>query len=447
MIPILLLGIGCSSESSGQKVAGGEDFPNTLSAYGDSIVVRLSESANWNLLNSGNANPTFGSTSIPFENSASGALAKTTADSTEIIYTPDFSDTAQSQGGLYRIFITQIDTHYTSNDTLVMLWDEFARDEISDNENFVSFKGYKEFSNGTYEYFHFSDADGDGIVRPQQGCAVLVELGCNYARLKTLKKLASGILLSNETVVGAGVDQNFDLEEDNSILSGSELLQNSLGDTLGFVHYTDADSDGFIVGSGDSSIVDVFKINTRFSRAGFPERIITEARLVVFPKDSLSDYPLRYRESELNSFGGSRISEFLTTAPDSNLRNGDTVVLSIIQDPPFNADLLHKTTEVQVILGDLKDEEAHRFLSMTTQVQNQNREGLRIFSMESSSPLKDGEDPESGTFYYQYTLKSEDIFVIDGAFSPDGIQAVVTNREGEVFNILYSNDGELIKVE
>jgi len=76
---------------------------------------------------------------------------------------PDFTDTAN---GVARLFCYTKELLYDSYDTILVKWDEFARDSIQNNENIISVSGAKIYALKT-ERYSVTDLDGDNVVSGQ----------------------------------------------------------------------------------------------------------------------------------------------------------------------------------------------------------------------------------------------------------------------------------------
>ncbi|MCX7725675.1 MAG: hypothetical protein N2053_02370, partial [Chitinispirillaceae bacterium] len=161
--------------------------------------------------------------------------------------TIDFDDT--SSGKLYIIFSTTTNL-VSSSDTLVVKWDEYAKNDIQNDENVISISGEKNYSYGKKVQYAITDLDNDDVLLGQTQYNGKERITYH----STLDNITEKIVLD----ASSGIDKNFGTDEDNQILALS--WEKFIGGKISAkATFEDADQDGILIDKGKevSSVIDV----------------------------------------------------------------------------------------------------------------------------------------------------------------------------------------------
>jgi len=325
----LLLG-GCFSD---EQVAGGDDFPNSVSTLGKAAATEGSDSTAWNGYEEAPATPpeVYDSTEVP-DDAPEESLTKPGADLGKSAAKPDdwvppgkeiagavraVQSLLDPVTGLNRLVrVQKIVRGLTAGDTIVARDTTWYRTQgLPPARRLVRMSGVVSYPVGRVERFTFEDADGDDLLAPQPGSR-------NLARARTVIEHALGRVEERTVITAAGPDRVFGTPDDNALHSLDEV-QRIGTDTLSILKLRPAGADSVVRDRGrDSARVDVERT---VIVAGVR---VTETYRSVVKSDTLRNRAERYRRVTTTAAG---VTEFAALGRDSvpDFTPGDTGVVRV----------------------------------------------------------------------------------------------------------------------
>jgi len=450
---------------SGETVAGGEDFPNALADVGDTLDGHFKSLNDWDVLARASAESDSLANWRPAESEEvvlSGALLRPSAvlhkqmlasEDQPIIQIAatedsqwglDYSDTAN---GVFRVFSTTEGLVKTNQDTLVVRWDEFARDTIEDNESLMAIRSCEYFENGTRYCYQIEDLDGDSLIVAQGGgCNEMVSSQlCNTVKASSQWYNQQGVMLvEGYWEAASGADADFDLEDDNALRVMNRIRFSTAGDTTMMESWEVAHNEQWVITGGDSVVVDYSKWERALAE-GMRE---TRFRALYFPKDTNATRFIDFSEEQVNALG----VQVLTTLTFPGARDsldaanvGDTIVIHTLWRGA--AGVWVRDLWLDVILDGAASEDDHFLIGAKAEVRNLQTRYYRSFHFIPGRPLKDGEEPESGQIELIETDALGKDLRVTGVWDLDFWEVEITDRESQTWDVVFSTDGELISAE
>lgn len=418
---VLVLALGACDDTTSPQVAGGEDFPNTVS--GVEVLARLADevsdsSSDWNALRevpSGipaaeldtvvalPARPPVAATAY------AGRIALETQD-------VDLSDTAS---GWAVIRVHKVTTAGTQDDTLVMVWNDRAKDTVKGNEWLYRMSSRKTvFSPLRTEYMAATPVAPDTMVTPLPG---------KVNRILLRQILTSGgVTIANDLVCDPGADLSYDTDADNSIrrarvvrLRGTDTLESSL--------WVDGDGDSIVLDKATRKPGIVSFVRTIPNPSGVRlARVEERGRLLVDPSDSTVTKPLRYVREEQWRSGRIVVSRIARPKTDSDLVASDTAFVS--KESILGTDSLRNRFDL-VMGADLADSTQQRLLGYSSRVRNPDGRTLAL-AFKSDVPLLPGAPPRNGKVVFDVVLSTGKELHLVGRWTDGALSGHVTGSDG-----------------
>lgn len=326
----VLLLAGCFTD---EKVAGGDDFPNSVSTLGKAAATEGSDSTSWNGYEEAPATPpeVYDSTEVP-DDAPDESLNKPGASLNKSAAKPDgWVPPGKEIAGAARAIQTLLDPITGLNrlvrvqkivlglavgDTIVARDTTWYRTQgLPLVRRMVKMSGVVTYPVGRVERFTFEDADGDELLAPQPNSR-------NLARARFVVEHALGRVEERTVIMAAGPDRVFGTPDDNA-LRMLDVVQRVGTDTLLVLKLRPVGADSSVRDGGrDSSRVDVERITMV---AGV--RVVETYRSVV-RKDSLRNRAERYRRVTTTAAG---VTEFEPLGRDSvsDFTPGDTGIVRV----------------------------------------------------------------------------------------------------------------------
>jgi len=361
-------------------------------------------------------------------------LAKISTDAPVSI---DLSDTAK--GSATVIFHTQT-SMYAQSDTIVIKWDDQARDTIDDNENIISASGIKEYALGKTEHYCVSDADGDGVAAGSSEYNI-------QALFTYTESWENGTITTLTMQVNAGADQNFDEESDNKIETMT-WLKTKNDEKAGEAQFIDADGDGYITDNSASepSTIDVYLFEGTPLFKPFVSSSKLNFRVVSNGNESEDKIIKLYGEETLKT---GRVSTFTVTdeSGDSIVTAGERAraVFATNSSPAADPVLSSQIEYVFDVHSGLQNDSDNVYYSL--EISQQRRIGWvrsRTFSFATTEGLHEGQNPTEGHLEMTVTYATDESISIVVDFSETGFSGTYTGPDGEVLDVEWDSEGEVI---
>ncbi len=323
---------------------------------------------------------------------------------------------------------------YEKTDSIWVVWDEFAQDEIEDNENIQKFYSGTFYAAGKSEEMWISDADGDGIANGQSQYAKKVEL--TFSNRSIL-----GVVEKSTMTVDAGPDANFDSEEDNKIIS-MEWEKSLEGETLAYAHFSDEDGDGMLV---DKSFATNSVVKVEMYESSNPLK-----PLVDWSKLNLTvEMSAENEEGELISISGEEKFKngihnkivALSNDGKENIKEAQIVIVKLTSDNPIEQDSsLHSEAVFVIDVGAGFSNESDNSV-LEIHLERERKFGLiksEEFHFVSQDPVMEGEEPTSGTIEILVNFKDGKSASLVGSFEEGHVEGTLTGPEGNTVSFSWT---------
>lgn len=417
---LLALGLwGCADTATTPAVAGGEDFPNTVSVFGVSVQEGLDSSGSWQSLDSlplglpstdvDDALPATARVAVPASPLAAGRAAA--SDSTLRL---DLSDTAD---GIALLYTTKTTDSLFQADTLAIVWNAFAKDAVTGNEQ-IRWARTGKLERGTGRWMRqvIEPAGTDTMVTPLAGKANRIHLNqvTGWGARRSVLDLECD----------PGPDNSYDTESDSRIF-WSRVVQLRGADTLESVTWRDGDGDSIATDRASGKKGVVTSVRVLPSPAGHPLvlRYEEEGRLRVDPRDSTATEPLRLRRLATWR-SGRTVEETLGRAEgDSDLVAGDSAQFRRLA--VFGAD----TVQVRFVMrmgANLQQDTGKQMLSMAVRVRKPTGRVLEL-TFTPDLPLRDNDPTRTGAVRLVEALPGGLTWVLEGRLLAGALTAHVSN--------------------
>jgi len=420
---------GCSQNSSSSPLAGGEDFPNTVSAFGVSTREALDSSGSWNALDG----IPLSAPSTSVDDGAVTATARIAGRAALAIDTMyvSLSDTAD---GIALLYIQRITDSLIETDTLAVVWNEFAKDSVKGNEQ-IRWARVRKIERGTGRWMHqvVTPAGTDTMVTPLAGKSNRIHL-----QQVTSWGLRRSIL---DMEADPGPDLSYDTESDSRIL-WSRVVQLRSSDTLESVTWQDGDGDSIALDRASGKVGVVSFVRTVPSPASHPliRRYVEEGRLRVDPRDSTRTVALRFARTATWLSGRTVSERIARPGGDSDLVASDTAVfrrLAVQGD-----DTVHVV--FRMLMGStLAQDTALRMLSMSVHVRKPSGRILDL-SFVPDVPLKDGDPTRTGSVSLVEFRPAVGTFTVTGRLQSGALTAHVDNGKDLTGTGSWDASGNLV---
>lgn len=430
LLGLLLGASGCEDESN--TVAGGEDFPNTVS--GMDALARLAKEASDS---SGDWNPLREAPSaIPGDEpdtTAVGFVAKAIVagrvgalETLEV----DLSDTAKGRAVLR---VRKVTSEGTQDDTISIVWNDRAKDTIKDNEWVYGMSSRKTtFTPFRTEYSRVEPSGVDTMVTPLAGKANRIRL-----RKQVTQGVATTVL---DMIIDPGPDLSYDSEDDNCVFRALAVRLRGT-DTLESSRWEDGDGDSIALDRASGKVGIVSYVRTIPSPAGVRlSRVEERGRLRVDPRDSTATEPLRYERKEQWRSGRVVVERIARSKTDSDLVASDTAFVSRVAI--LGTDTLR--TRFDLLMGaKLSDSTSHRILGYTVYLRSPNGRTLSLRFV-SDHPIVPGETVLTGKVLFDADLPEGKSFHLDGRWNQGALSGHVDDGEAISGTASWDAAGNLV---
>ncbi len=386
----LLLG-ACGSND---RVAGGDDFPNSVETLARQGGHDMQDSTEWNAYKDAPSTPPgmYDSTYVPDQAPSSGAGKAALLPDERVVPGREIAEAAREVStsvaeGVTRTVRIQTVAGVTARDT------SWTREDSSGTPRLLRVAGAVAYDDGRSETFSFEDGDGDGFLAPRRAGDVAV------ARFRSLG--TDGVKEEREVRMAAGASVDFNAGGDRTLLE-LRVVRRAGTDTLIRLVLRPVPGDSVVFDPArDTNRVEV---EHEFVR-GDGARVGLFYRSVVFA-DSARNYPVRFRRviekdgarEETAAFGRDSLPDF---AP------GDTGFVHFVRttaesDSLERAEAWHRVAladtagrfESNLLLG-VERERAYRLGHART----------TRFRLAPAVPVADGNLPREGLVEWRLDLR------------------------------------------
>lgn len=367
--------------------------------------------------------------------SASGlakqGLTKSKANSNSM--TPDYSDTGS---GIIRLYCYTKELLCDSYDTIVVKWDEFAKDAIQNNENIVSVSGAKIYAGKTDRY-GVTDLDNDGVVSGQAKYNGKARFVFSSLHAGTLEKLVMD--------VSAGPDKNFSADADNAITAMS-WVQMKGTDTTSYATFADADNDGVLIDKSKAapSLVDVVLFQKDPPFKPFVASTTLSMRIKTTGVDS-NDQIIRLSGEERRISGRVVTLSMTDSKGDPDILPNQMAVATFASNP---ATILGAIDTVRLVfnVGPGLSHQNEQLL-YELHIKKDKQIGVvrqRTFDFTTTKPVKSGDKPTSGHIVMTVTYSNDKKASMVADFSPAGFSGTWTGPNGNTVTVTWDSNGGVV---
>ncbi|MCB9496318.1 MAG: hypothetical protein H6686_05465 [Fibrobacteria bacterium] len=418
---ILLLALGLSlapwlascGSSSGERTAGGEDFPNSLEALGAALVESLDSSRSWNALE--NASPgTISGTNSDIASAAPAAarrvLLECRPESTTTLsgdWAVIFSVECPEEGG-------------RKYDSLVIRpADSLVRILVKDSTGPLGLVGVRE----TYR-----PADTTLTGFPLLGSRLPIRI--------LRKERLGGLVTTTNLVIDGGPDSSYAAGADNGLWSGSRMVVRENGDTLdrwSVLPWPDT-SGPIYTHPTDSGLVTLDRRQV-LGTGG----IRTESSVIQAFREESRNYPRRFR-SRLERDGDAWVEQAVFgSRQDSTFFPGDTAIFRKVR--VLSRDTLLETVLVRTSL-DPVDRQGDRLVRLTSH-RLHGADGRQVFlDAQPDHPLEPDAPFTDGTIELRVIRASGDTLRFQGRMTGGTSQGTWKSSDGSG-HVVFDNRGKV----
>ncbi len=318
-------------------------------------------------------------------------------------------------------------------------FDAKALDTIKGNETILHAKSVTTYNTGRVETAEIGDADGDGILNPKNPSA--------KANI-TFTALEKGVLEKTVLVVGPGPDANFDTEKDNLVYSAN-WIKASGSDTLGYAHYTDADSDGVAIDNGKASVVDL-DFYAKGPSKDHPDAVWSRARMRMVVRYQVEAKEVRRVRFDMQDQAGrTETGEVLSADGGADFSMQDRVQAHFLTVGPAADTLDSMDVHLTMSLGkdfDAKTDDSIFTIDVRT-VKKSGDERVAHFAFDSSKPIPSGQDPQAGSLTMSVAYADGTALEVAGDLSPNGVDVTVKDRAGKRSHVVWDREGRGLTLE
>ena len=413
--------------------------PQEISAKtsGPALVSGVNSGADWSMASSAGETPSVPAVTGNFTllNTPLTSLKKISANTADNVTGFIWEDTLQGKLTFYATKQTLGKTEY---DTVCVKWDAEAKDSINNNEHMLKVKSVSKYLFGKVETVEFLDLDGNGIINP-------VPKTNNRARID-FSSTEFGITEHAIVDVDAGLDNNFDTEADNLILTTK--WTRSQGDMiLGQSEFTDGDGDGLVIDNRkESSTVKVSYSEINPKGKPFVKKSEAKATVKVFANKG-GDEPISFFAKEELITGRINTITMKNRFGKEILIKDDTLFVTVATEVPFKEDTL-KASSITFVMNpghNLKDESDDSLYAIhIISDKKLGWERHAELNLVSDKAIPHGEKPVSGKFDWKAFYANGKSASAEGSFAPGIYHATFTGPEGNTVKVDYDSAGTLL---
>lgn len=332
----------------------------------------------------------------------------------------------------------------TRNDTIEILWDSYAQDEIDGNESVVSVRGSLEFAGGKRESWSAAAVDENGTILDGQPIASLA-----HARYESIAP--NGVMDVLTISVHSGPDGEFDTESDNRILS-AHWERKAGEETIAYAKYSDADNDGILVDNGASqpSPVDIEYYEKNPAANPFVEyRRLVVRILCDGTEDGVkSDPVVKVHGEQKYTSGRLTTVTVVDTDGDSTISAGEKARFIVEtqtapQSTPVRAASFECVFDPQSGLNDHSDN-----LYYEIHARQEKRFGWErktSFDFTTTEPVLEGQMPTSGHIELAVEYADGTGASVVADFSDGKFSGTYTNPQGETLQVSWDENGNVVE--
>jgi hypothetical protein len=413
---------GCFSDD---KVAGGDDFPNSVEPLGKSSAEETSDTSSWNGHEEAPATPpeSYDSTVVPDappeEDVGAGKRATSVETGGSLRIQPGFEI-----AGSLRTFVSLFDS-LTGLTRAVRVQTTLAGIEARDTTWYrvqllpfarrtVRMSGIVTYAGGRAERFSFEDADGDSVLSPQTGSR-------NLARARFVVSLEAGRTEERTVVLSAGPDRLFATRGDN-VLRSVETVLRADGDTLVHLKLSPV--------PGDSVVRDPQRDSTRVDvvhRIASDSVRVEQTYRAQVHADSARNRALRFRRVVTTAAG---TTETVALGRDSlpDFAAGDTGFVKVTFTSTLSSDTLASAKATyRVVLSDTAGRHAgNRLLAVEREkLYRFGSVSKRFYRLTPSAPVPFGSFARSGDLKVRLDFRAGGWIEYLGTSSGTGLTGTV----------------------
>ncbi len=425
--PICML-TGCLTGGS-EKQAGAQDFPNTIEAMGFWAQKVTDNAEKWN--ESANIDANIQQSVRPeLLNPKNSALSKSMAPISD--YDSVKIDSSEFVSGRVLQIRFKDDFFSQVRDTLLIRWDEAAKDSVLDNEWIYKRSGIIRWTFlGISHAYKYIDSTDDGKI--------------DHRFQSTEFKNPDGTRTAINHHDAPGQDGNFETIDDNKTFF-LEIIQRKLNDTLVADAWTDLDGKGKLWRKipGDTSFFSYRKIKAGDSaQAGL---VREEVNIGLFNGPS-GILPNHLSVEHIGKDGTINHVEISGPRRDSTFFPGDTVYLLLSTDFNESDTLQHLELRFKIATVPFTwSPETLRMLNFEASAEL--RQGalkkLRL-RFTPSLALMPGENIRSGQIDMNAEFKPSGSAQLLGRFSPSGLSGDIVDSEGKSYHAVWDTYGNRIE--
>lgn len=350
------------------------------------------------------------------------ALAKTAADiGIGDGLMANLDDTGKGFATVYRKYMVLLNS---VEDTVIVKWDDKARDTVKDNETLISFKRVNRGLGGLrVETTEITDADGDGMVNALPG-------GENKVKL-VFTVQGNGTAEKTELTADAGPDADFDTEGDNIIYS-ARWTRSKNGVVIGTGSFADADNDGVVVDNAKDCVVLAAYSDLEPKDRPLIKQADFKAKVKVLAHKAGTE-PISLSYVETTKLGRTNSVTMRNRNGGEEIIRGDTMYVRLETVKTADDDTLrHAVVEFAMNPGqDLNSDSDD--VCYGIHIESDKRFGLERhaeFDFTSATPIPHGQAPTAGTFSGKADYANGQSATLTGSFSPDGFTVEFTGPDG-----------------
>lgn len=428
-----MLAMGCST-SNDNSVAGGEDFPNSFSSIGKVLKDNISASSEWNRLDD------IPDTAQNFSGAESLSTTTKKPDSINIglkIKKESFSDTliidpSDTLRGFVTAYYFKEDLFTLQRDTITVLYDDFAKDNINGNEINLKIQEevYYKFTNQRAN-FTFIDSDTNRYL---DSAFIFYTVPGNHG-LET-------ILSAKAT---SGNDNNFtDKEKIRTYFYQS--LQKTANDTIALYSVKDADGDGNVFDSTSISNTADYRIRVKNINAlSYLNYTDINLKALIHSADPQKIHPLLFYEKLTYKNGSSELISIYTDKPDSLYSEGDTVTIKSQKQIITLSGTDTVTAHYKVFPGEnFSDSTNYQLISYNvTMLYSHGDIHSAEYFFVPDAPTTPSTENLSGSLEMHFTYSNGDNANLIGTITNNEPHVIYTDPQGKEYSIVFNNSGEV----
>jgi hypothetical protein len=347
----------------------------------------------------------------------------------------DLTDTAS---GKARLIYSAKNALAESHDTVVIRWDDVARDATVQDKNIISASGEKAYANGKTERYSVVDLDNDGVVSGQSQYNGKARFTYQAVHGDVVEKLVMD--------VNAGADKNFTVENDNQVIAMAwEKSQG--GDRVGRAIFADADNDGILIDKSKDaqSAIDLtlFQKNPPFKP--FVDSVTLTIRVLTDGKNKANDKIIRLSGTEYRVSGRAVTIAVTDAHGNPDVMPHDTAIATFAVIPVLQngwKDTVRFAFDVQSGL-----QNPHDNLLYSLHISKEHQTGIvksRVFDFTTTQPFSEGQKPKSGHVEMTVTYGNDKTASLAADFSANGFSGTWTGPSGNTLTVTWDMSGDVV---